>query len=89
MLRLNKLQTTESFQQLFECVLCLSFILMSQIGLLLLSFLTVQCGGCGFDWEGVKNIKVTIDSNPTGFVSEKHLTLLILLKFLHCRASSL
>ncbi|XP_026227666.1 uncharacterized protein zgc:174888 [Anabas testudineus] len=40
---------------------------MSLSGLLLLSFLTVQCGGCGFDWEGVKNIKVTIDSNPTGF----------------------
>lgn len=44
---------------------------MSQIGLLLLSFLIVQCGGCDdFDLEGVKNIKGTIDSNPTGFVSE-------------------
>ncbi|XP_071768876.1 uncharacterized protein LOC139922295 [Centroberyx gerrardi] len=40
---------------------------MSLPVLLLLSFLTVQCGGCDFDWEGVKNIKTTIDSNPTGF----------------------
>ena len=44
--------------------------------LLLLSLLTVQCGGCDFDSEGVKNIKTTIDSNPTGFVSNKLLTLL-------------
>lgn len=35
--------------------------------LLLLSLLTVQCGGCDFDSEGVRNIKRTIDSNPTGF----------------------
>ncbi|XP_068180902.1 uncharacterized protein zgc:174888 [Antennarius striatus] len=34
---------------------------------LFLSLWTVQCGGCGFDYEGVKNIKTTIDSNPTGF----------------------
>lgn len=41
---------------------------MSLPVLLLLSLLTVQCGGCGdFDWEGAKNIKTTIDSNPTGF----------------------
>ncbi|XP_070691703.1 uncharacterized protein [Pempheris klunzingeri] len=40
---------------------------MSLPVLLLLSFLIVQCGGCGFDLEGVKNIKTTIDSNPTGF----------------------
>ncbi|XP_034552828.1 uncharacterized protein zgc:174888 [Notolabrus celidotus] len=40
---------------------------MSLPVLLLLSLLTVQCGGCDFDWEGVKNIKTTIDSNPTGF----------------------
>uniref|UniRef100_A0A8C4DLT6 Uncharacterized protein n=1 Tax=Dicentrarchus labrax TaxID=13489 RepID=A0A8C4DLT6_DICLA len=41
---------------------------MLQTVLLLLSLLTVQCGGCGFDCEGVKNIKRTIDHNPTGFV---------------------
>lgn len=35
--------------------------------MLLLSLLTVLCGGCDFDLEGVKNIKATIDSNPTGF----------------------
>uniref|UniRef100_A0A7N8Y6R3 Uncharacterized protein n=1 Tax=Mastacembelus armatus TaxID=205130 RepID=A0A7N8Y6R3_9TELE len=40
---------------------------MSQTVLLLLSLLTVLCGGCDFDLEGVKNIKATIDSNPTGF----------------------
>ncbi|CAN9513664.1 unnamed protein product [Ophioblennius macclurei] len=40
---------------------------MSLPVLLLLSLLTVQCGGCDFDWEGVKNIKSTIDSNPAGF----------------------
>ncbi|XP_076010718.1 uncharacterized protein LOC143003851 [Genypterus blacodes] len=40
---------------------------MSLQVLLLLSFLTVQCGGCDFDWEVVKNIKATIDSNPNGF----------------------
>ncbi|XP_036931129.1 uncharacterized protein zgc:174888 [Acanthopagrus latus] len=40
---------------------------MSLPVLLLLSLLTVQCGGCGFETEGVKNIKTTIDSNPTGF----------------------
>lgn len=40
---------------------------MSLPVLLLLSLLTVQCGGCDFDLEGVKNIKRTIDSNPTGF----------------------
>ncbi|KAM9353847.1 uncharacterized protein ABDE67_006240 [Symphorus nematophorus] len=40
---------------------------MSLPVLLLLSLLTVQCGGCDFDLEGVKNIKATIDSNPTGF----------------------
>ncbi|XP_061530508.1 uncharacterized protein zgc:174888 isoform X1 [Phycodurus eques] len=33
--------------------------------LLLLSLLTVQCGGC--DWEVVKNVKTAIDANPTGF----------------------
>uniref|UniRef100_A0A8C2YWD8 Uncharacterized protein n=1 Tax=Cyclopterus lumpus TaxID=8103 RepID=A0A8C2YWD8_CYCLU len=38
--------------------------------LLLLSLLTVRCGGCDFDLEGVKNIKTTIDSNPTGFVND-------------------
>uniref|UniRef100_A0A8C7WZB4 Uncharacterized protein n=1 Tax=Oryzias sinensis TaxID=183150 RepID=A0A8C7WZB4_9TELE len=36
--------------------------------LLLLSLLTVQCGGCDFDQISVENIKATIDSNPTGFV---------------------
>ncbi|XP_041650297.1 uncharacterized protein zgc:174888 [Cheilinus undulatus] len=40
---------------------------MSLPVLLLLSLLTVQCGGCDFDREAVKNIKTTIDSNPTGF----------------------
>ncbi|XP_068592243.1 uncharacterized protein zgc:174888 [Cebidichthys violaceus] len=40
---------------------------MSLPVLLLLSLLTVRCGGCDFDLEGVKNIKTTIDSNPTGF----------------------
>ncbi|XP_037310796.1 uncharacterized protein zgc:174888 [Pungitius pungitius] len=40
---------------------------MSLPVLLLLSLLTVRCGGCDFDWQGVKNIKATIDSNPTGF----------------------
>nr|XP_046255567.1 uncharacterized protein zgc:174888 [Scatophagus argus] len=40
---------------------------MSLPVLLLLSLWTVQCGGCEFDQEGVKNIKTTIDSNPTGF----------------------
>uniref|UniRef100_UPI0037E741B4 uncharacterized protein n=1 Tax=Semicossyphus pulcher TaxID=241346 RepID=UPI0037E741B4 len=40
---------------------------MSLPVLLLLSLWTVQCGGCDFDWEGVKNIKTTIDSNPNGF----------------------
>ncbi|XP_029927379.1 uncharacterized protein LOC115373237 [Myripristis murdjan] len=40
---------------------------MSLPVLLLLSFLTVQCDGCNFDREVVKNIKSTIDSNPTGF----------------------
>ncbi|XP_018538109.1 uncharacterized protein zgc:174888 [Lates calcarifer] len=40
---------------------------MSLPVLLLLSLLTVQCGGCYFDLEGVRNIKTTIDSNPTGF----------------------
>uniref|UniRef100_A0A671XIS1 Uncharacterized LOC115566682 n=1 Tax=Sparus aurata TaxID=8175 RepID=A0A671XIS1_SPAAU len=40
---------------------------MPRTVLLLLSLLTVQCGGCGFETEGVKNIKTTIDSNPTGF----------------------
>lgn len=40
---------------------------MSLPVLLLLSLLTVRCGGCDFDLEGVKNIKRTIDSNPTGF----------------------
>ncbi|XP_071327021.1 uncharacterized protein [Trachinotus anak] len=40
---------------------------MSLSVLLLLSLLTVQCGGCQFDKEVVKNIKTTIDSNPTGF----------------------
>lgn len=41
--------------------------------LLLLSLWTVHCGGCDFDWEGVKNLKTTIDSNPTGFVSSNAL----------------
>ncbi|XP_053700189.1 uncharacterized protein zgc:174888 [Synchiropus splendidus] len=40
---------------------------MSLPVLLLLSFLTVRCGGCDFDWEVVKNLKMTLDSNPTGF----------------------
>ncbi|KAM9310520.1 uncharacterized protein KZ484_026399 [Pholidichthys leucotaenia] len=40
---------------------------MSLPVLLLVSLLVVQCGGCGVDWEGVKNIKLTIDSNPAGF----------------------
>ncbi|XP_028985917.1 uncharacterized protein zgc:174888 [Betta splendens] len=40
---------------------------MSLRVLLLLSFFTGPCGGCDFDWEGVRNIKMTIDSNPTGF----------------------
>ncbi|TNN02676.1 uncharacterized protein [Takifugu rubripes] len=40
---------------------------MSLPVLLLLSLWTVHCGGCDFDWEGVKNLKTTIDSNPTGF----------------------
>ncbi|XP_061676695.1 uncharacterized protein zgc:174888 [Syngnathoides biaculeatus] len=38
---------------------------MSLPALLLLSLLTVQCGGC--DWEVVKNVKTAIDANPTGF----------------------
>lgn len=42
--------------------------------LLLLSLWTVHCGGCDFDWEGVKNLKTTIDSNPTGFVSPNTFT---------------
>ncbi|XP_013868144.1 uncharacterized protein zgc:174888 [Austrofundulus limnaeus] len=33
----------------------------------LLSLFIVRCGGCDFDWKGVENLKVTIDSNPTGF----------------------
>ncbi|XP_030606398.1 uncharacterized protein LOC115794861 [Archocentrus centrarchus] len=37
--------------------------------LLLLSILTTQCGGCEFDLEGTRNMKATIDSNPTGFRS--------------------
>ncbi|XP_053182565.1 uncharacterized protein zgc:174888 [Scomber japonicus] len=40
---------------------------MSLPVLLLLSLLTVQCGGCDFDLGVVRNIKTTIDSNPTGF----------------------
>lgn len=40
---------------------------MSLPVLLLLSLLAVQCGGCNYEWELVKNIKRTIDSNPTGF----------------------
>lgn len=40
---------------------------MSLPVLLLLSLLTVQCGGCDSDREAVENIKTTIDSNPTGF----------------------
>ncbi|XP_023820308.1 uncharacterized protein LOC110016677 [Oryzias latipes] len=40
---------------------------MSLSVLLLLSLLTVQCGGCDFDQISVENIKATIDSNPTGF----------------------
>ncbi|XP_068426624.1 uncharacterized protein zgc:174888 [Clinocottus analis] len=40
---------------------------MSLPVLLLLSLLTVRCGGCDFDLDGVGNIKLTIDSNPTGF----------------------
>lgn len=54
----------------------LSVLLMLQTVLLLLSLLTVQCGGCNSDWEGVKlegltNIIRTITSNPKGFVSVK------------------
>lgn len=48
---------------------------MPQTVLLLLSLLTVQCGGCDFELEGVKNVKRTIESNPTGFVSGSPLTL--------------
>ncbi|XP_017270759.1 uncharacterized protein zgc:174888 [Kryptolebias marmoratus] len=33
----------------------------------LLSLFIVRSGGCDFDLKGVGNIKVTIDSNPTGF----------------------
>lgn len=40
---------------------------MSLPVLLLLSLLTVQRGGSDAEFEGVKNIKATIDSNPTGF----------------------
>ncbi|XP_040022114.2 uncharacterized protein LOC120811061 [Gasterosteus aculeatus] len=40
---------------------------MSLPVLLLLSLLAVRCGGCEYDFQGVKNIKATIDSNPTGF----------------------
>lgn len=40
---------------------------MSLPVVLLLSLLTVRCGGCDFDWEGVKNIKTTIDASRTGF----------------------
>lgn len=47
-----------------------SFSLMSHTVLLLLSVWMVQCDGCDFDLEGVKNIKAAIDSNPTGFVSQ-------------------
>ncbi|XP_077455629.1 uncharacterized protein LOC144073567 [Stigmatopora argus] len=38
---------------------------MSLPVLLLLSLLTVQCGGC--EREVVKNVKTAIDANPTGF----------------------
>uniref|UniRef100_A0A8C5D894 Uncharacterized protein n=1 Tax=Gadus morhua TaxID=8049 RepID=A0A8C5D894_GADMO len=38
--------------------------------LLLLSFLTVQCGGCDdFDMVTVKNLQSTIEAKPTEFVS--------------------
>nr|XP_020473288.1 uncharacterized protein LOC109970216 [Monopterus albus] len=40
---------------------------MSLPVLLLLSLLTVQCSGCGFDLESVRNIRATIDSNTIGF----------------------
>ncbi|KAM7383361.1 hypothetical protein PAMP_003022 [Pampus punctatissimus] len=40
---------------------------MSLPVLLLLSLLTVRCGGCNFELESVRNIKMTIDSNPNGF----------------------
>ncbi|KAJ3598576.1 hypothetical protein NHX12_002085 [Muraenolepis orangiensis] len=40
---------------------------MSLPVLLLLSFLTVHCGGCDLDWEVVKNIKTTIESNRIEF----------------------
>ncbi|XP_056458448.1 uncharacterized protein zgc:174888 [Gadus chalcogrammus] len=40
---------------------------MSLPVLLLLSFLTVQCGGCDFDWETVKNLQRTIEAKPTDF----------------------
>uniref|UniRef100_A0AAQ5ZG71 Uncharacterized protein n=1 Tax=Amphiprion ocellaris TaxID=80972 RepID=A0AAQ5ZG71_AMPOC len=40
---------------------------MSLPVLLLLSLSTVVSGGCDFDKEGVRNVKATIDSNPTGF----------------------
>lgn len=42
---------------------------MSLPVLLLLSLWTVQCGGCGFDLDGVRNIKTTIDMNAKGFRS--------------------
>ncbi len=67
---MNKLQNHRKFPAITESVLSLSLLLMPQTVLLLLSLLTVQCGGCDeFDLEGVRNIKATIDSNPTGFVS--------------------
>lgn len=40
---------------------------MSLPVLLFLSLWMVHCGGCGFDLEGVKNIKTTIDMNSKGF----------------------
>lgn len=67
---MNKLQTTESFQQLCDLFSVAFALIMSPTVLLLLSLLTAPCGGCEFDLEGVKNIKGTIDSSSAGFVSE-------------------
>uniref|UniRef100_A0A3P8SGP8 Uncharacterized protein n=1 Tax=Amphiprion percula TaxID=161767 RepID=A0A3P8SGP8_AMPPE len=53
--------------------MCFWLCLRVRAVLLLLSLSTVVSGGCDFDKEGVRNIKATIDSNPTGFVIKLNL----------------
>uniref|UniRef100_A0A8C6T409 Uncharacterized protein n=1 Tax=Neogobius melanostomus TaxID=47308 RepID=A0A8C6T409_9GOBI len=50
--------------------------------LLLLLLWIVQCGGCGSDLEGVRNIKTTIDMNLD--TSVLHLKLILVLSCLQC-----